>query len=155
MKKINPILLFIFGMVVTTHAQAFNTIPTSQEFKLLADGWYKFSLEGTSFDVEIKSGKLVKGNIKWFDGATYSGTLAGTELSGKGTYVWEDGSRYEGSFKKHMRHGKGSLIKTDGTKWSGKWKENLKNGKGKIFDANGNVLEEGIWASNEILASKK
>ncbi|WP_394971805.1 hypothetical protein [uncultured Croceitalea sp.] len=155
MKKIALVLLFAFGTTLSIQAQEFNTIPTSQEFKLLADGWYKFSLEGTSFDVEIKAGKFVKGNIKWFDGATYSGTLAGTELSGKGTYVWKDGSKYEGSFKKHMRHGKGSLTKADGTKWSGKWKENLKNGKGKIFDANGNVLEEGTWASNELVANKK
>jgi hypothetical protein len=155
MKKIVLILVFTFGLVITTQAQAFNTIPSSQEFKKLDDGWYKFSLEGTTFDVEVKAGKLVKGNIKWFDGSSYSGTLNGTELSGKGTYIWQNGSKYEGSFKKHMRHGKGSLTMADGTKWSGKWKENLKNGKGKIFDADGNIVEEGTWSSNEILASKK
>ena len=154
MKKNILILLLTFGIALGASAQAFNTIPTSQEFKLLADGWYKFSLEGTSFDVELKGGKLVKGNIFWFDGSSYSGTLNGSELSGKGTYIWQDGSRYEGTFKKHMRHGKGSLINIDGTKWSGKWKENLKNGKGKKLDANGNVLEEGVWQLNELVASK-
>lgn len=155
MKKTIFVLLFSFGITAGIQAQEFNTIPTSQDVRSLADGWYKFSLEGTTFDVEIKTGRYAQGNIKWFDGATYSGTLTGSELSGKGTYTWPDGSKYEGSLKKHMRHGKGSLTNSDGTKWSGKWKANLRNGKGKIFDANGAVLEEGTWSSNQLLASKK
>ncbi|WP_350288543.1 hypothetical protein [uncultured Croceitalea sp.] len=154
MKKLFVVLLLSASAILSTQAQEFNTIPSSNDLKLLADGWYKFDIEGTFFDTEIRAGKLVKGNIKWFDGSKYSGTLSGFELSGKGTYTWPDGSRYEGALKKHQRHGKGSLIAMDGTKWSGKWKENKKNGKGKVFDAEGNVLKEGIWELNELVAEK-
>ncbi|MFD2585510.1 hypothetical protein ACFSQJ_01135 [Croceitalea marina] len=154
MKKILLITLISFGFAFNVQSQEFNNIPTSPDFELLADGWYKFQLEGTLFDVELKAGKLVKGNITWFDGSSYSGNLSGTQLSGKGTYVWPDKSRYEGAFKKHQRHGKGSLIAADGTKWSGKWKANKKNGKGKIFDVHGQVLEEGVWESDQLIADK-
>lgn len=143
------------SFVLLSQAQELNTIPSSSELQLFTDGWYKFQLEGTYFDVEIASGKMVKGNIKWFDGSEYSGSLSHTQISGKGTYRWPDGSRYEGSFKNHQRHGKGSQIMADGTKWSGKWKANEKNGKGKVFDTEGKVVQEGVWASNKLLESKK
>ena len=154
MKKIYTLLfsaLFAFG----AQAQEFNFIPSSQEIQKLDNGWYKFNLEGTRFDVEIQGGKLLKGNIKWFDGAEYSGDLSGRNFSGKGSYTWPDGSKYEGAFKGHQRYGKGSLTDKDGTKWSGKWKENQKNGKGKIFDANGVAIKEGVWKAGELVSSKE
>ena len=154
MKKI--FLTLVMGIIVSLNIQAqeFNFIPSSQELNDFADGWYKFDLQGTSFDVEVKAGRLAQGNIKWFDGSSYSGTLAGSELSGKGTYTWPDGSKYEGSLKKHQRHGKGSLIDPTGVKWSGKWKNNQKNGKGKIFNAEGELVKEGVWASNQLVTKK-
>ena len=155
MKKIFFTFLMSIGFSLGIQAQEFNFIPSSIDIKALTDGWYKYDLQGTSFDVEIKAGKLTQGNIKWFDGSTYSGTLADTELSGKGTYVWPDGSRYEGAFKKHQRHGKGSFIDAKGIKWSGKWKANQKNGKGKIFDAEGAIIKEGVWSANELVTNKK
>ena len=155
MKKTLTSLLLLTSFVFVTQAQEMQSIPSSKELQLFTDGWYKFQLEGTFFDVEISSGKLVKGNIKWFDGSEYSGSLSDTMISGKGTYKWPDGSRYEGSFKNHQRHGKGSFIKADGTKWSGKWKANAKNGKGKVFDADGKVIQEGVWEANKFREDKK
>ncbi len=147
--------LAFFGLVLGAFAQNLNRIPYSSQLSSLENGWYKFEIEGASFDVEMAGGKYVKGNIKWFDGSEYSGSLAGQKIQGKGTYKWPDGSRYEGSFKNHQRHGKGSFIKADGTKWSGKWKANEKNGKGKIFNAEGAVIQEGVWASDELVADKR
>ncbi len=154
-KKILLLTMTFFGVIVGMSAQVLNRVPYSTELKLLGNGWYKFQIEGTSFDVELVGGKYVKGNIQWFDGATYSGSLAGQNIQGKGTYTWPNGSRYEGTFKNHERHGKGSFIKADGTKWSGKWKNNEKNGKGKIFDAEGAVIQEGVWESDELIAEKR
>ena len=151
MKKI---VLVVLGIMVYggLTAQEFNSIPYDPEIKGLSNGWYKFTLEGTTFDVEIALGKYVKGNISWFDGSSYSGDLSGTSFSGRGTYVWPDGSKYEGSFKKHTRHGKGSLTTADGEKWSGKWKNNQKNGKGTIFDSKGMILKKGTWQAGELVA---
>lgn len=147
--------LLFFGFLLGISAQEFNRIPYDASLKTLSDGWYKFQIEGTSFDVELAGGRYVKGNIKWFDGSEYSGSLAGPNLHGKGTYKWPDGTRYEGAFKKHQRHGKGSLINSDGTKWSGKWKADEKNGKGTIFNAEGAVVQEGVWASDQLVADKR
>ena len=152
MKKI--VLVLVFGIFASSSlmAQEFNRIPYDSEIKTLTDGWYKFTIEGTTFDVEISLGKYVKGNINWFDGSSYSGDLSGTNLNGKGTYIWPDGTKYEGSFKKHTRHGKGSLTTSEGEKWSGKWKNNQKNGKGTIFDSKGMIVKTGVWQAGELVA---
>ncbi|WP_136465755.1 hypothetical protein [Flagellimonas onchidii] len=149
-KSILSFVVLLFTLF-TLQAQEFNTIPFHTDLSTLQDGWYKFELENTYFDVELAAGKLKKGIIKWADGSKYSGSLSGTSFSGKGTYTWPDGSRYEGAFRKHKRHGKGSYINFDGTKWSGKWAANHKNGKGTVFDANGKALKHGVWQSNELI----
>ena len=151
--RILPVLgLFIFSLSIC--AQEINTVPSSGIAKL-PDGWHKFQSQGAFLDVEIISGNLTQGNIKWFDNATYSGNFSGFFIAGKGTYTWPGGKRYEGSFKDNERHGKGSMIEADGSKWSGKWKNNKKNGKGKAFDAQGNLIKEGIWKDDIFIGAKK
>lgn len=155
MKKI----LFIVGLVVATvfnvQAQEINAVPYSPDIGQLPDGWHKFTLQGTSFDVEVASGNIVKGNVTWFDGSTYSGNLSGSVISGRGTYTWPDGTKYEGSFRNNKRHGKGSMILVDNSKWSGKWKNNRKNGKGKQFDASGTIVQKGVWEADQFIEAKK
>ena len=152
MKKILLTLLLGFIVPIATFSQEFNTIPTDSQVSQLPDGWYKFQIEGVLFDVELQQGKYKKGNITWFDGSTYSGSLSGAYLSGRGTYTWPNGSQYLGSFRKHKRHGKGTQVAEDGSKWSGKWKNNQKNGKGTTFDPDGIVLNKGVWVAGELTA---
>jgi len=139
-----------FGQLI---AQELNVVPVST-VRQLPDGWHKFTEQGATFDVEVLGGKLVKGNIVWFDDSSYSGTFSGNRISGRGTYKWSDGKRYEGAFKNNQRHGKGSMIDADGSKWSGKWKLNQKNGKGKAFDNKGALVQEGVWEQNQFVSAK-
>jgi len=118
-----------FGQLI---AQELNVIPVST-VRQLPDGWHKFTEQGARFDVEVLGGKLVKGNIIWFDSSSYSGSFAGNRIS----------------------HGKGSMINSDGSKWSGKWKLNQKNGKGKSFDNEGAIVQQGIWEQNEYVGGAK
>jgi hypothetical protein len=155
MKKILLMVGFVIATVFNVQAQEINAVPYSPDIKQLPDGWHKFTLQGASFDVEVASGNLVKGNVIWFDGSTYSGNLAGSVISGRGTYTWPDGTKYEGAFKNNQRHGKGSMILVDSSKWSGKWKKNKKNGKGKQFDTSGEIVQQGIWTENEFVGAKK
>ena len=155
MKKILLVVSFLIATIFSTQAQDLNVIPYSTDIGQLPDGWHKFTLQGATFDVEVASGNLVKGNIIWFDGSKYSGNLAGSVISGRGTYTWPDGTRYEGSFKNNQRHGKGSMILLDNSKWSGKWKNNKKNGKGKQFDTEGEIVQQGVWESDEYVGAKK
>ncbi len=155
MKNLILIVSFFIGMTFSMQAQDINALPYSNDLKQLPDGWHKFTLQGASFDVEVISGRLVQGNVTWFDGTKYSGSLGGSVISGRGTYTWPDGTRYEGSFKNSARHGKGSMIQLDGSKWSGKWKNNQKNGKGKMFDSEGAIVQKGVWVSNEFIGAKK
>lgn len=154
MKKIFLVVSLVAATVLNVKAQTINAIPFSPDLAQLPDGWHEFTLQGASFDVEVASGNLVKGNISWFDGSKYSGNLAGSLISGRGTYTWPDGTRYEGSFKNNQRHGKGSMILVDNSKWIGKWKLNMKNGKGKQFDASGEVVQQGVWEENKFVDSK-
>ena len=144
------LLVMGLGQVI---AQELNAVPVST-VRQLPDGWHKYTEQGASFDVEVRSGNLVRGNIVWFDNTSFSGTFSGNRISGKGTYKWSDGKRYEGSFKNNERHGKGSMIASDGSKWSGKWKLNQKNGKGKAFDNAGNLVQEGVWEQNQFVGVK-
>jgi len=155
MKKVLLMMSLIIVVVFNIQAQEINAIPFSSDIAQLSDGWHKFTLQGASFDVEVASSNLVKGNIVWFDGTKYSGNLAGFVISGKGTYTWPDGTRYEGSFRNNQRHGKGSMILLDKSKWSGKWKNNKKNGKGKQYDASGAIVQQGVWAADQFVGAKK
>ncbi len=147
-------LLFavLLGSVTFIQAQELNFVPSSA-VKSLADNWYKFESEGTTFDVEVRAGDIVKGNIKWFNNDTYSGDLVASELSGKGTYTWANGERYEGSFKSNQRSGKGTMFWNNGTKYSGKWKNNLQHGKGKKWEKDGTVVE-GVWQNGTLVKTK-
>ncbi len=144
MKKSISIFVFVVGMVFYGNAQDLNNVPT-QHINQLTDGWPKFTSQGAAFDVEVAFGKLVKGNILWFDSTKYSGSFYNNKISGKGTYTWSNGDYYEGSFKNNQRHGKGTMHWSNGSKYSGKWKKNQKYGKGKLYDNNGAVVKEGVW----------
>ena len=151
MKKLIALCLLI-GFVSFSNAQQIRLVPTKL-IKQLPNGWHKFVTNGVVFDVEISEGSLVKGNIKWLDNSTYSGSFANNVISGRGTYTWANGDKYEGSFKNNERHGKGSMYWKDGTKYSGKWKNNKKNGKGKMWEADG-TLVVGLWEENKLIKSK-
>lgn len=151
MKK--HLFLLIFCLPFYSYAQGMHTIDTKIS-KLITDGWHKFDLEGAYYDVKVSKHRFVKGNIKWKDGSTYSGSLGSSGIHGKGTYTWPNGLRYEGAVKNNKRHGKGTIYLKNGTKFSGKWKENKKHGKGKLFDANGNVIKSGVWENGILLEDK-
>jgi len=123
--------------------------------KILPNGWHKFELQGAVYDVEVTDRLLIKGNVKWFDGSTYSGSLGSKGINGRGTYIWSNGERYEGASRNNERHGRGTMYWKDGTKFSGKWKENKQHGKGKLFDANGTVVKSGIWEEGKLIKEKK
>jgi len=139
--------------VCFVNGQEMNYI-SNKVVKLLPNGWHKFENAGVVYDVEVKEGRYVKGNIAWFDGTTYSGTLGSKGISGRGTYKWPNGERYEGTSKNSTRHGKGTMYWKDGTKFSGKWKNNLQNGKGKLFDAEGNIVKVGVWENGKFVVKK-
>ncbi|MCK8521568.1 hypothetical protein M0D21_08310 [Aquimarina sp. D1M17] len=128
--------------------------PVVKGLKQLPNGWHKFSYAGTIFDVEVRDGYLIKGNVTWFDNSHYSGSFVGNKISGKGTYTWSNGDRYEGAFRNNQRHGKGTMYWKDGRKYTGKWKNNFQNGKGKSYDPNGNLTAEGIWESAVLIKEK-
>jgi len=151
MKKYILTLLSVLALTISSEAQTIKNIPFSREIQSYGNGWHKFELRDAKFDVEIEAGVLLKGNITWLDGTTYSGNMSGTTIAGRGTYTWTDGSRYEGSFKNNKRHGKGSMIAPDGSKWSGKWKNNKKNGKGKMYDSKGDLVQQGVWENDQLV----
>lgn len=152
MKKIVILFSLLVGAFISAQAQELRTIPTNI-VKVLPDGWHKFQEKGVTFDVEISQGSLVKGNIKWLDNTTYSGSFSNNVIGGRGTYTWPNGDRYEGSFRGNARSGKGTMYWTNGEKYSGKWKNDKKNGKGKMWDTNG-TLEQGLWAENVLVKRK-
>lgn len=153
MKKVISAIVILMTIGFTSNAQEINGVPPGGA-RGLADGWYTYQDQGTTFDVEVIGKKLTQGTIVWFDQSKYSGTLTGYTITGKGTYTWKDGQRYEGYFKDDKRHGKGTMYYLDGTKHYGKWKNHLKHGKGQTYDKDGVLIKDGIW-ENGILVKEK
>ncbi len=149
-KKFLLLVLFISGFVA--NAQIINNVPALVASKL-DNGWYKYQSEGVTFDVEVKEGYIVKGNIKWFNNDFYSGSLSASKISGKGTYKWSNSERYEGSFRNNKRHGKGTMYYKNGEKYSGKWKHDKRQGKGKVWKTDGTIVE-GVWENDAMKTAK-
>ncbi|MFP2995829.1 hypothetical protein ABN763_07960 [Spongiivirga sp. MCCC 1A20706] len=149
-RNVFTLLLLTIGFI--TNAQIINNVPGLVASQL-DNGWYKYQSEGATFDVEVKDGYIIRGNIKWFNEDTYSGSLSLSSIAGKGTYTWANGERYEGAFKKNQRHGKGSMYYVNGEKFSGKWKKDKRHGKGKIWKTDGSIVT-GVWENGVLVSTK-
>jgi len=88
-----------------------------------------------------------KGTAVYDDKAVYTGMFSkGLKQGNDGKYVYPDGiTTYIGPYKNDLRNGNGKLIKSDGTTFEGIWRDGEINGEGRILDANGKVIESGVY----------
>ena len=75
--------------------------------------------------------------------------------TGQGTYTYANGSKYSGEFRDAKFHGQGTFTHKSGMKEVGEWANGKLNGYAIKYDANGNILAEGIWKDDEFLYAQK
>jgi len=79
--------------------------------------------------------------------AVYTGDFTDSQITGTGQYVFSGsgGERYEGGVKDGARDGHGVYIYADGSYFEGEYESDIMNGPGAFYDANGEVILEGVW----------
>jgi hypothetical protein len=110
----------------------------------------------TSYGGIWKDG-ILEGSVKitFSDGETYVGFLRNDKFNGQGTLTLVDGSKYSGDFLNNVYSGRGTFLFADGRKYVGEWKDGKYNGQGILSNANGTIINQGLWKDNNYIGSEK
>jgi len=71
-----------------------------------------------------------------------------------GTIVWGVGATYFGEFKDGIVSGQGSDTYPDGRKYVGEFTNGARDGRGTEYNADGSVLQAGIWEKGKFVSSR-
>ena len=84
------------------------------------------------------------GEIRFFDGRFYKGSLKNSRKLGTGTYVWADGLRYVGSWVNDLQQGRGTMAFVNGDSYEGDFVLGERTGNGTYRQNSGNTYV-GQW----------
>ena len=84
------------------------------------------------------------GEIKFFDGRSYKGSLKNSRKEGTGTYVWADGLRYVGGWVNDLQQGRGKMEFVNGDGYEGDFAQGERTGNGTYRQKSGNTYT-GQW----------
>ena len=85
-----------------------------------------------------------EGEIRFFDGRFYKGSLKNSRKEGTGTYVWADGLRYVGPWVNDMQQGRGKMEFVNGDSYEGDFVLGERTGNGTYRQKSGNTYA-GQW----------
>jgi len=99
---------------------------------------------------EFREGMLVDGkaDIRWSDGAHYTGEIEDGSPDGKGVLVNAKGDRFEGAWKDGQLNGRGSVTWTNGDRYEGDWVDGKAEGHGVQVWADGQKYD-GPWHNDQ------
>jgi hypothetical protein len=80
----------------------------------------------------------------------YEGEWVDNDRTGSGVTHWRSLGRYSGGNSGGMKSGAGVFYFPDGRRYEGEWGSDSYNGYGVVWDAQGNVLSQGVWAGNNL-----
>jgi hypothetical protein len=109
---------------------------------LLACMIFTVNLFGQCIEGDCKNGE---GTILYKSGNKYKGEFANGKRHGYGRFIWTSGARYKGEWKNNKKDGQGIELLADGSRYEGQFENHKKSGEGKYYDANGKVINDGIW----------
>lgn len=86
-----------------------------------------------------RDGAILDGDaeIRWSDGARYTGTTAEGRPNGHGAVVWANGDRYEGDWVNGKAEGRGVQTWANGDSYDGAWRDDQPNGEGTVTHKDG------------------
>jgi hypothetical protein len=99
--------------------------------------------EFESFTGDFAGGVAQDGHVivRWGDGWSYEGAMAGGHFEGQGVLIDDKKNRFEGVWKDGKLNGPGSVTHENGERYEGEWKDGLPNGHGILMRADGSRLE--------------
>ena len=100
-----------------------------------------------------------KGKLTWIDQndsmETHAGTWVAGKINGFGSSVFFGGDKYIGGYVDGERDGWGVYLWKNGHKYIGKFRDGYFEGAGIRKNANGKILEEGIWEKGKLIRKQK
>jgi len=111
--------------------------------------------DGTKYVGELRNGKHNgQGAFTHANGDKYVGQFKDGKYEGQGTYTFTSGEKYVGQHKENNRHGQGTYTFTSGKKYVGEFRDGKYNGKGTLYEANGSIINQGIWEDDKFIRSE-
>ena len=101
----------------------------------------------------VRGMKSGEGKMDYLNGDSYTGDWYNNKAHGYGKYYYANGCRYEGHFANGVASGYGVYTWDDGECYRGEFQNDQMHGQGAIYDAEGNVIESGIY-SNGVLVGQ-
>jgi hypothetical protein len=91
---------------------------------------------------DFRGGMVVDGDadLRWGDGAHFTGTVVGGRPDGRGRMEWRNGDRYDGDWKAGKAEGHGIQTWANGESYDGPWHDDQPNGAGTIVRRDGSRL---------------
>jgi len=99
---------------------------------------------------DFREGMILDGaaDIRWSDGARYSGEIVDGRPEGTGVLVNGKGDRFEGEWKDGKLNGHGSVAWTNGDRYEGDWVDGKAEGHGVQVWADGQKYD-GAWSNDQ------
>ena len=89
------------------------------------------------------------GTITFANGDKYVGEFSDNERHGQGTFTFANGNKYVGELRDGDFNGQGTFTFASGAKYVGEFRDDNFNGFGVTYDADGTILNQGIWKDDE------
>jgi len=141
-------------VVTETKNDSGNTTSTTQK-KVKEKGTLRLqSVQGFWFTYqgEIENGKANgTGKAIYENGNSYEGNFTDNQRTGYGIAITQTGEKYEGQWKNDRFNGKGKYTWKNGDYYVGMFEGAKRHGKGKLYNAQGTLLQDGLWESDKFV----
>jgi len=116
--------------------------------------------DGGQYAGEWKNGTFNgQGAFIWTSGDKVAGEFKDGKTNGLVVRYFPDGNKYEGEEKNGLKHGQGILYflaenQWKGQRYVGEYQGDKRNGLGIFYQADGSILESGLYKDNTLVKSQ-
>ena len=148
-----------YGHGTYTWANGDEYVGEHKDDKRHGEGIYTFA-SGSKYIGEykygIRHGQFV---VSYPNGDKYIGEFKNGKKNGQGTYTWGEGSnkgdKYIGGYLNGKMGGQGTYFWADGRMDVGEYKDDQLNGYAIMYDADGSIIQEGVFKDSVFQYAQK
>jgi uncharacterized membrane protein YhaH (DUF805 family) len=118
-------------------------------------GTIRWRSSGRTYSGQFQRGELVGAGVFTRGATTYEGEFRQNKPSGVGVLSLDaadaNGGRYAGDFANGVPDGYGLRTYQPGRVFFGQWRGGKRDGYGALFDADGNLIEQGVYRADALV----
>jgi hypothetical protein len=113
--------------------------------------WTTGEFAGYSFEGEFRNNNFAVGILYFANTAIARDSVRDEAdfVNNIGAMYYRNGSIYYGEFPDDKKTGPGVMEFSDGSRYEGGWVNDLRSGYGVVWDAQGRVVQQGIWSNGD------